>query len=153
MARSLLSPAFDIDHLLAHLAARGYRMTSPRRQIVAMLAARGSMTAQELYDALRRAGSGVGRATVFRTLELLSQLGAVERVHLPDGCHTYVLTRPGHHHHLVCSDCGTVLEFSDCQLDGLLAGLAERTAFRIDSHWLEVFGLCRDCQTATAGKG
>jgi Fur family ferric uptake transcriptional regulator len=152
MAEPLSPPALDADHLLDHLAARGYRMTGPRRQIVATLVERGSMTAQELYDTLRQAGSGIGRATVFRTLELLSQLGAVERVHRPDGCHSYVPARPGHHHHLICSDCGTVLEFSDCQLDGLLAGLAERTAFRIDGHWLEVFGLCQDCQTTAAGQ-
>ena len=142
---STANPA-STDQLLERLAARGYRMTGPRREIVAALAQRGSATAQDLYDSLRAAGSGVGRATVFRTLELLSQLGVLERVHRADGCHTYVLTRPGHRHHLICSDCGTILEFSDCTLDGLLAGLATRTAFRIDGHWLEVFGLCQACQ-------
>jgi Fur family ferric uptake transcriptional regulator len=143
-------PGVDADHLLEDLAARGYRMTGPRRQIVAALAEGGSTTAQDLFESLRQTGSGIGRATVFRTLELLSQHGIVERVHLPDGCHTYVLSQPGHHHHLVCSDCGTVLEFSDCQLDGVLEGLAQRTAFRIDGHWLEVFGVCRACQPAGA---
>jgi Fur family ferric uptake transcriptional regulator len=140
----------NVDQLLEHLAERGYRMTGPRRQIVAMLAERGSTTAQDVYDSLRATGSGIGRATVFRTLELLSQLGILERVHLPDGCHTYVLTQPGHHHHLICSDCGTVLEFSDCQLEAALDVLAKKTAFRIDGHWLEVFGLCEGCQTAGA---
>lgn len=136
----------DVEQLLARLAARGHRMTGPRRQIVAALARGGSTTAQTLYESLRAQGSGIGRATVFRTLELLSGLGVVERVHGADGCHTYALAGPVHSHQLVCSDCGTSLEFSDCALDGLLAGLAERTAFRIDGHWLEVFGLCRSCQ-------
>jgi Fur family transcriptional regulator, ferric uptake regulator len=143
----------DTDQLLEHLAERGYRMTGPRRQIVAALAEGGSTTAQDLYERLRRSGSGIGRATVFRTLEILSQLGILERVHLPDGCHTYILTQPGHHHHLVCSDCGTVLEFSDCRLEEALDLLARRTAFRIDGHWLEVFGVCQGCQPTAPAKG
>jgi Fur family transcriptional regulator, ferric uptake regulator len=149
MAPPSSPPTTTIDRLLERLAERGYRMTGPRRQIVAMLAERGSTTAQELYEILRDAGSGVGRATVFRTLELLSHLAILERVHRPDGCHTYILSEPGHHHLLVCSDCGTVLEFSDCHLDEALTSLANRTAFRIDGHWLEVFGLCGACQTPT----
>lgn len=127
-------------------------MTGPRRRIVALLAERGNTTAHELYDSLRDEGSGIGRATVFRTLELLSQLGEIERIHHPDGCHTYVLTKPGHHHHLICSDCGAVLEFSECRLDEVLESLATRTAFRIDGHWLEVFGLCQGCQTPPSAK-
>ena len=153
MSKPSLAPDVDTEHLMGRLAERGYRMTGPRRQIVASLAEGGSTTAQDLNESLRRSGSGIGRATVFRTLEILSQHGIVERVHLPDGCHTYVLTQPGHHHRLVCSDCRAVLEFSDCQLDGVLEGLAQRTAFRIDGHWLEVFGLCQACQPATPVTG
>jgi Fur family ferric uptake transcriptional regulator len=57
-----------------------------------------------------------------------------------------VLSQPGHHHHLICSDCGAVLEFSDCRLEEALSELSRRTSFRIDGHWLEVFGLCQSCQ-------
>ena len=136
----------EVEELLARLAARGHRMTGPRRQIVTALARRGSTTAQELYESLRADGSGIGRATVFRTLELLSGLGVLERVHGDAGYHNYALAQPGHSHQIICSDCGTTLEFSDCALDSLLTGLAQRTAFRIDGHWLEVFGVCRSCQ-------
>lgn len=136
----------DVEQLLARLAARGHRMTEPRRQIVAALARGDSTTAQALYESLRAQGSGIGRATVFRTLELLSSAGVLERVHGADGCHTYALAGPVHSHQLVCSDCGATLEFVDCALEGLLLGLAERTGFRIEGHWLEVFGRCRLCQ-------
>jgi Fur family transcriptional regulator, ferric uptake regulator len=142
---STIQPA-RVDQLLEQIASHGYRMTDPRRQIVAALLERGSTTAQELYETLRDTGSGIGRATVFRTLELLSHLGVLERVHRPDGCHTYVVTGPGHRHHLICSDCGTIVEFSECTLHEALEDLASRTAFRIDGHWLEVFGLCQTCQ-------
>lgn len=137
----------DPDQLLKHLAARGYRMTGPRRQIVVALAQRGGTTAQMLYQELRDAGTGIGRATVFRTLELLLELGVLQRVHLPDGCHSYVLTHPGHSHHLVCSDCGIIVEIDECGLDDWLVALAGRTSFRIEGHWLEIFGRCQACQT------
>ncbi|MCC6630334.1 MAG: transcriptional repressor [Chloroflexi bacterium] len=150
MVQASATVTSDSERLLALLAERGYRMTGPRRQIVTVLVDGGSTSAQGLYETLRDSGTGIGRATVFRTLELLSHLGVVERVHLPDGCHTYVLSQPGHHHHLICSDCGAVLEFSDCRLDEALSELSRRTAFRIDGHWLEVFGLCQTCQRTRA---
>ena len=143
--------ALAADALMERVAERGHRLTGPRREIVEMLARRGNATAQDLFEAMRREGLGVGRATVFRTLELLSQLGLVERVHLPDGCHTYVLTAPGHRHHLICTSCGALVEFSDCALEDALMELSRRTSFRISGHWLEVFGLCQACQaTATS---
>jgi Fur family ferric uptake transcriptional regulator len=136
----------DADALMERLVAQGHRATRPRRAVLAALAERGSATAQELVEAVRAGGAGIGRATVFRTLDLLATLGAVERLHRPGGCHAYVLARPGHRHHLVCSDCGAVVEFSECALDEALAALGRRTAFRISGHWLEVVGVCGACQ-------
>jgi Fur family ferric uptake transcriptional regulator len=72
----------------------------------------------------------------------------LDRLHRPDGCHSYVVARPGdqHHHHLICSACGEVVQFEDCTVEPLLAELSSRTHFSISGHWLEVFGLCAACQ-------
>lgn len=108
----------------------------------------GPFTADELLQQLQDAGPGVGRATVFRTLDLLAQNAVLDRLHRPDGCHSYVVATPGnqHHHHLICSACGAVVQFEECTVEPLLAALSDRTQFSISGHWLEVFGLCVACQ-------
>ncbi len=107
-----------------------------------------AFTAEELVAELQAAA--VGRATVYRTLELLHAHQWLHLVHRPEGEHGYVVGEPGHHHHLVCRACGSVIAFEGCALDTLLGGLAERLGFRIEGHWLEAFGVCRSCQRATS---
>ena len=137
--------------VLDRLDDLGYRLTSARRAVVRTAYARSeTFSADDLYDELRSAGSGVGRATVFRTLDLLVGLRLLDRVHRPDGSHGYVAGGPGHRHHLTCSTCGTVVEFHDCNVSDLVDQLARRTDFQIDGHWLEFFGTCPDCRQATA---
>ena len=88
---------------------------------------------------------GVGRATVFRTLDILERLGAVERLELPSGEHTYVVCEPAHHHHVVCSGCGRTEEIVDAGLRTVVRRVARRTGYRVDEHRLELFGLCPAC--------
>lgn len=135
--------------IIERLADQGYRVTAPRRSVVrAVCSRRGPFSAEDLYQDLQAERSGVGRATVFRTLDLLASLRLLDRVHRPDGGHAYVSGPPGHRHHLTCSSCGQVVEFHDCNVSDLVTELAQRTNFRIEGHWLEFFGLCPDCQRA-----
>ena len=137
------------ERTLRILQDHGYRLTAPRRAVVeAAQAGSGTFTADDLLQQLQSDAAGVGRATVFRTLDLLVQHGILDRLHRPDGCHTYVLSvgRERHHHHLICSDCGTVVQFEQCDVDGMLSELSRQTRFQISSHWLEVFGVCAACQ-------
>ncbi len=132
---------------LDRLRDLGLRITEPRREVVqAVCQEPGPFTAEELFDHLRLSGSSVGRATVFRTLDLLAGLRVLDRVHQPDGHHGYVLIGPGHRHHLVCSECGSVVEFQGCNVDKFVGELASQTDFRIEGHWLEIFGICATCQ-------
>jgi Fur family transcriptional regulator, ferric uptake regulator len=141
----------DIDTILDQLKSTGLRITRPRREVVREIKSHsGVFSGDGLYEQLQRRGSGVGRATVFRTIDVLVELQILERVHQPDGSHGYVLRSPGHRHHLVCSDCGVVVEFQGCNLNELMDDLAGRTNFSIKGHWLEVFGTCEDCQQAAS---
>jgi Fe2+ or Zn2+ uptake regulation protein len=122
----------------------GHRLTGPRRDVAELVAAReGHFTAAELVeDAGRR---GIGRATVFRALELFSSLGLVERVDLPGGDHAYVACEPAHHHHAICTGCGRSLDVDDAGLAEVLAAIGKRSGFRVTTHRLEIFGLCAIC--------
>jgi Fur family ferric uptake transcriptional regulator len=125
----------------------GCRMTEPRRSLAALIEAQdGHFTTAELVAAARAARPAVGRATVFRTLDLLEGIGAVERLDLPNGEHAYVGCEPAHHHHVICSRCGRTIEIDDAGLRAVVRDVARETGFRVDDHRLELFGVCPDCQ-------
>jgi len=89
----------------------------------------------------------IGLVTIYRTLDLLNELNLVCRVHAPDGRRSYMMRRPtGHHHHLVCSGCGKVVDFTGCALADLEQRLSKETRFDIKGHLLEFYGLCPDCR-------
>jgi Fur family transcriptional regulator, ferric uptake regulator len=141
------TPTRRVKDILKELRRTGLRITEPRKELVEELHSRqGVFSGEGVYDDLKSRGSSVGRATVFRTIEVLVEIGALERVHQPDGSHGYVVCGPGHHHHLVCSACGEVVEFEDCNVDELIDNLSTQTNFKIEGHWLEIFGTCDRCQ-------
>jgi Fur family transcriptional regulator, ferric uptake regulator len=130
----------------------GYRLTQPRRAVAGLIAAReGHFTAADLIDEARRRELRLGRATIFRALDLLIELGAVERLDLPTGEHAYVGCEPLHHHHVVCSRCGRTAEIDDAGLRTLVDDVGRRTGYSIDTHRLELFGLCPACSSGSAG--
>jgi Fur family transcriptional regulator, ferric uptake regulator len=132
------------------LEGAGYRLTDQRRAIAGLIAAYGGhFTASELEVAARDRRLGVSRATLFRALDLLTELGVVERIDLTSGEHAYVSCAPAHHHHLVCSRCGRTADVEDAGVAEAVAEIARRSGYRIDSHRLELYGLCRHCQTRT----
>lgn len=130
------------DETLARLEALGHRATGSRRAVLDAIALKRSpFTVEDICEA----APGVGRATVFRTMKLLQDLDLVCRLPLGDGGVRYEVSRSEHHHHLICSRCGAVTEFSDPELDALIVTNARREAFRLDGHSLELYGLCADC--------
>lgn len=138
----------DIPPIVTILDRAGYRLTEPRRSLAALIANRGGhFTATELVTEARARRLGVGRATIFRTLDVLEELGAVERLELPSGEHAYVICEPAHHHHVVCSGCGRAEEIVDAGLRTVVREVARRTGYRVDAHRLEFFGLCPACRS------
>jgi Fur family ferric uptake transcriptional regulator len=133
------------DWLLRRLADSGERMTGPREIVVrALVAQNGVINPESLSYELHP--EGVGRATVYRTLDLLERHGMLTRVHV-DGCHGYTLCDEGHHHHLLCSSCNAVLPVDATGVEAEILRLAEQLKFRVDTHTLEFSGLCEGCQT------
>jgi Fe2+ or Zn2+ uptake regulation protein len=125
----------------------GYRLTAPRLAVARLIEDHdGHFTASDLAAAARDRRIGVSRATLFRALELLVELGVVERLDLPSGGHAYVECAPAHHHHVVCSRCGRTTEVDDAAFSEAVREIARRSGFRIESHRLELFGLCPSCQ-------
>jgi Fe2+ or Zn2+ uptake regulation protein len=137
------------EQWMLRLQQSGYRPTPPRRAIVEILAAsQRAVEPLELYDLGRKEHPGLGLVTVYRTLEKLEQLGLVQRVHQPGGCHKYLRACRGHEHLLFCSGCGQVEFFSGDDLGDLFTAIAERSGYLIREHWLQLYGLCRACQGA-----
>ena len=139
----------DAPAIVTAFESAGYRLTGPRRALAALIAARrGHFTAEELLGESRRRRLGVTRATVFRSLDVLSGLGVVERLDLPSGEHAFVACEPEHHHHVVCSSCGRSTWVADAGLEGAAEAIGRSTGYRIDTHRIELFGLCPSCRAA-----
>jgi len=138
------------ERLVEALDDAGYRLTEPRRVLAGAIAAQqGHFTAADLVDDARRRHPGIGRATIFRALDVFTSLNLVERVDLPDGGHAYVACEPAHHHHAICTTCGRSLDVDDQGLAGVLAEIGQRSGFTVTAHRLEIFGVCAPCATAT----
>jgi Fur family ferric uptake transcriptional regulator len=138
----------DIDLIIERLELRGHRVTESRRRVIAAVLAQPQphFTVDDVLRATRR----TGRATVFRTMKLLTDLNVVCRVLLEDGALHYRLSARGHHHHLVCRECGRVEDFSRCDVSALVSELARATSYEIEGHWLEVYGRCKACRRIRA---
>jgi Fur family ferric uptake transcriptional regulator len=132
---------------VASWSGAGYRSTAARRAVANLIASRsGHFTAADLVADARARRLAIGRATVFRTLELFGELGIVERIDLPSGDHAYVECEPRHHHHVVCGRCGRTTEIDDVGIDRIVGEIERRTGYLIDAHRVELFGRCRACR-------
>lgn len=139
----------DGPAILTAFENAGYRLTSPRRALAQLIATRsGHFTADDLLAESRRRRLGVTRATVFRSLEALAGLGLVERLDLPTGDHAFVACEPEHHHHVVCSSCGRSTPVADAGLERVAESIGRSTGYRVETHRMELFGLCPECQAA-----
>jgi Fur family ferric uptake transcriptional regulator len=137
--------------MLAAMDAIGLRMTRPRQVIVKQIAAwareDADFTSESLWHSVQRQAPWIGRATVFRTVEVLAQLGFLDRISFADGTEHYHAVAPGtHHHHLTCEQCHRVVDVDACIPPELLDQVARRTGFALSGHRLELFGRCRQCQ-------
>jgi Fur family ferric uptake transcriptional regulator len=138
--------SFDATEVSAALAARGLRLTRQRRAVLdAIAAAPRSLSPLQVYDAARERCPELGLTTVYRTLEVLDEIGVLRRVHGRDHCEGFVPAGSEHGHTVVCSGCGRVTEFTACDVRGITAAAARETGYRITDHFLQFTGLCTAC--------
>ncbi|MBD3378960.1 MAG: transcriptional repressor [Candidatus Omnitrophica bacterium] len=134
----------------------GYRLTIPRRAVMEVLSSTDEhLSAEEVYHRVHDQYPAVGLTTIYRTLELLFGLGLVSRLDFGDGRARYELSAgspKGHHHHLICTKCRKVIDYTEFIKDELEfleraeKGLAEKYDFEIRDHVIQFRGLCKDCK-------
>lgn len=141
------------SHVRQALQQRGLRWTGQRSRIVrTALATHEHYTAEELLLLCRRDDPRLSRATVYRTLAVLEEAGFVEGLDAGDGKRRFehVLGHE-HHDHMVCLQCGAIVEFRDDELERRQEAAARRHGFRIERHSLRLYGRCRGCQRGKGG--
>lgn len=134
------------------LRRSGYRLTPQRRAVLKAIAgSHDHATPAEICARVRQEHPTVGLATVYRVINLLDRLGLICRVNLGGESQGYLMRRPmGHHHHVICSQCGRAVDFTNCDLSQLEKRLSQETGFKIEGHLLEVYGRCPDCSATVS---
>lgn len=136
----------QVEFLAQSVVNSGHRLTAARRAIIETLVnCGGHITADDLALRVRQTAPQVGRMTVYRTLDMLCELGQIRPIFQGTGAAHYILLAEGSHHHLICNRCHAVIEFDDCTAGVLAENLGEKYNFQVQSHLLEVYGLCENC--------
>ena len=129
------------------LREKGYRITSPRKAVIDTLAASSqALNAAQIFDLARNKCPSLGLVSVYRTLETLEDLGLIQRVHQHEECHAYIRAFSGHQHLLICTSCGKAMFFEGEDLDALFERVSQESGYKIQDHWLQLFGLCDECK-------
>lgn len=136
--------------LEAHLARAGLKRSRPRDAVVdAFLATPGHVSVEEMTAILRTRGSAVAYSTVYRTMKLLAECGLAAPHEFGDGQTRYERAQGRtHHDHLICTECGAILEFEDEEIERLQHAVARRHGFEVASHKTELYGCCAACTAA-----
>ncbi|MEV6317582.1 transcriptional repressor [Streptomyces sp. NPDC051776] len=132
------------------LRKRGYRLTPQRQLVLEAVDKLEHATPDDILTEVRRTAGGVNISTVYRTLELLEELGLVSHAHLGHGAPTYHLADRHHHLHLVCRDCSDVIEADVSVAEDFTRELRATFGFDTDLKHFAIFGTCRDCTAAAA---
>jgi Fur family ferric uptake transcriptional regulator len=137
-----------VEQLSQYLATQGLRSTSQRDAIlITFIEAGQHLTAEELYARVKKTHPGIGYATVYRTLKLLVKAGLTEERRFEDGFTRFEFKNPNaHHDHLICTGCGSIIEFENESIEALQQEVAGKKGFKVQSHKLEIYGLCAACQ-------
>jgi len=129
------------------LRQNGFRVTQPRLQVMGIVAdSQIPLTPQQIYQRSLDLDSPPGIASVYRTLEMLDDLGLIQQIHQPGGCHAICPAVEGHKHLLICTNCGQmrVVEGNEA-ISEYISKVEDHTGYEVKEHWLQLFGICRDC--------
>jgi Fur family transcriptional regulator, ferric uptake regulator len=133
------------------LRASGYRVTPQRQLVLEAVTRLEHATPEEIYSEVKQTAVGVNLSTVYRTLELLEQIGLVTHTHLGHGAHRYHLAADAQHVHLVCRGCGAIQQLDPAAVSSLVSVLDDEYGFETDVGHLTVFGRCAQCRAGISG--
>ena len=150
--------AYLLDDLKKKLQNSSYKLTHQRKVGLEVFVDNPGthLSAEEVHDILKQRSADIGLATVYRSLELLcdKEIGILQKIEFGDGCARYELnlTEPNthQHHHLICTKCKKVTEFSEDMLDALETDIMKKCGFKVTDHQVKFFGLCEECQKKLA---
>ncbi len=129
------------------LRQHGYKLTPQRRVVIqTIVSGQDHLTPAAMYQKVHQEHPNIGLVTIYRTLGILTKLGLICELHAGGSCRSYAISARGHHHHLICSNCGTVVDFTGYDLSPLEQKLFRETGFEVADHLLEFIGLCQACQ-------
>jgi Fur family transcriptional regulator, ferric uptake regulator len=128
------------------LRASGYRVTPQRQLVLEAVTKLEHATPEEIFADIHQTARGVNVSTVYRTLELLEQVGLVTHTHLGHGAPVYHLAAEAQHVHLVCRDCEKVIQVDPAAVGSLVTVLDREFGFETDVGHLTVYGRCADCR-------
>ena len=134
----------------AALRAGGYRVTPQRQLVLEAVTRLDHATPEEIFADVHQRARGVNVSTIYRTLELLEQLGLVTHTHLGHGAPRYHLAADAGHVHLVCSECGRIIQVEPEVVHPLIKALEDEHGFETDVGHLTVFGRCAECRAESA---
>jgi Fur family transcriptional regulator, ferric uptake regulator len=141
------------ERLSRWIAERGLKATRQRDLIVdTFFSVSGHLSVDELLAKVQSRAHNIGAATVYRTMKILTDAGLASARHFDDGQTRYEAAIGRHHHdHLICTRCGTIVEFENDRIEALQDKVARQHGFQVTSHKMELYGFCESCQRAIAG--
>jgi len=134
-----------VHDLPTQLRSRGYRFTPQRQLVLEAVNELGHATPEDVHGWVVERAAGVNISTVYRTLELLEDVGLVSHAHLSHGAPTYHSTTEPQHVHLICRNCSTVIEVEPATVAPSIDRLRDQHGFVADVGHLTIFGLCQEC--------
>jgi Fur family ferric uptake transcriptional regulator len=151
---SKIDPIYITMSKASHLKDIGLKATGPRLKILDLfeMTEDRHMSAEDVYRKLLAENIDIGLATIYRVLTQFEQAGILVRHHFESGKAVYELNQGGHHDHMVCVKCGSVMEFFDPEIEALQDRIAEQHGFRIAEHALYLYGECVECQGKSGSK-
>lgn len=136
----------EITALRDHLAKHHLKLTRQREHILQAFLRTEHVTAEQMYRQLSKKDPHIGLATIYRTLNLFCEAGLAQARHFGSQTQYDNVSHKGHHDHLICTGCGKIIEFENCDIERLQEEVARKNGFRIQTHKLELYGLCASCR-------
>jgi len=139
---------------LRHIQKKGLKRTTQRDLILdVFLRTEEHLSNEDLYRLVKQEDPGVGQTTVYRTLKLLAEAGLAREVRFGDGrTHYEHQYKHQHHDHMICSECGKIIEFFSAELEAIQDSMAAKHRFEITQHLLRIIGICAECRRARKQK-